>query len=463
MKTTTLVRLAGTLGYRWSLLARGDAELCVTLDSRQAREASLFAPLPGTRVDGHQFLLAAAEGGCRLMLAEEAKVDATVGAALAERGVALLWVPDVLGALQALAGRYRRLLNGPVVGLTGTSGKTTTKELLRHVLAGTFRVASTHGNHNNHLGLPLSILNAPESTEIGVFEVGISRPGEMRDLAALLGPDLAVLVSVGAAHLEELGSVDNVASEKLELLAAVSAGGVTWVPDGHAAVDAHLGKVRAAVRRVGEARECEVRLDELTAGRAVVVLGGQGAEIVLPDAGVHVLRDAAFAVAVAVHLGVPLPEAAARASTFAGVDQRGRWVEVRQALLLDDSYNANVLSMKASLALVAAKASAEGRRLLVLAGEMREMGAAAEAVHREVGRAIAESGAALVVLVGGQNAAYRAGLAEAGGTAQVADFATSDQAATWVAAALRPGDLALLKGSRGVHMETIRKALEEAV
>jgi len=463
MRTSTLVRLASGLGLRWESVPAGDAELRACIDSRQAGLDTLFVPLPGTKVDGHQFLLAAADAGCRVMLAEAAKVDAATRAELAGQGVALLWVADALVGLQALASAYRALLHVPVLGLTGTSGKTTTKEILRHVLAGSFRVASTTGNHNNHIGLPLSILNAPEDSEVGVFEVGISRPGEMRELAAILRPDLALLVSVGAAHLEELGSVDTVAAEKLELLAAVPATGVTWVPAANGAVDAHLAKVTACVRRVGVAAGSDVQVEGLTASRALVTVNGARVQVVLEDAGAHVLQDAAFAVAAAVHLGVDPAEAAARASSFAGVEQRGRWVDVAGVRLLDDSYNANVISMKASLALVAGKARADGRRLVVLAGEMREMGAAADAVHREVGRAIAESGAALVVLVGAQNAAYRAGLLEGGSTAELAAFETSIEAAARVRDALRPGDVALLKGSRGVRMEVIRKALEEAV
>jgi UDP-N-acetylmuramoyl-tripeptide--D-alanyl-D-alanine ligase len=463
MKLGTLVRLARDLGYAWESLPTGDAEVRVVIDSRQAVAGTLFAPLPGTRVDGHQFLVAGAEAGCRLMLAERAKVDGETLAALTAAGVAVLWVPDVLGAMQALAAAYRATFACPVLGLTGTSGKTTTKELLRHVLAGRFRVASTHGNHNNHIGLPLSILNAAEDAQVGVFEVGISRPGEMRELAAILRPDHALVVSVGAAHLEELGSVDTVAAEKLELPAAVPAPGRVWVPADHAEVEKHLAKVRATVARVGTGADAAVRVIVHDAGRATLQLGAERADLVLADVGAHVLVDAAFAVAAAVHLGVPLAEAAARVASFVGVAQRGNWVDVRGVRLLDDSYNANVLSMKASLALVADKARAEGRRLVVLAGEMREMGAAAEAVHREVGRAIGASGAALVALVGGQNAAYRAGLVEQGATAEVVAFDDAASAAAWAKQALRAGDLALLKGSRGVRMEVIRMALEEAV
>ena len=462
MRTSTLVELARALGYVWETLPAGDAELRVTIDSRQAGPGALFAPLPGTRVEGHRFLLSAAEAGCRLVLAERARVDDAVRASLAEAGVAVLWVPDVLAAMQALASAYRATWAWPVLGLTGTSGKTTTKEILRHVLAGSLRVAATTGNHNNHIGLPLSMLNAPEDSEVGVFEVGISRPGEMRELAAILRPDLALVVSVGAAHLEELGSVDNVGAEKLELPAAVPSTGVAWVPEGNPAVERHLHKVTAAVRRVGAGPDADVRVTVLDASRAEVRVAGGSAALELADVGAHVLVDAAFALAAAVHLGVPADEAARRVGTFGGVDQRGRWVEIGGARLLDDSYNANVLSMKASLALVAGKARAEGRRLVILAGEMREMGAAAESVHREVGRAIGDSGAALVVLVGGQNQALCAGIAEAGAAPEVAVFDDSTAAAAFAKRALRAGDVALLKGSRGVRMEVIRKALEEA-
>jgi UDP-N-acetylmuramoyl-tripeptide--D-alanyl-D-alanine ligase len=214
---------------------------------------------------------------------------------------------------------------------------------------------------------------------------------------------------------------------------------------------------------VGTAPDAVVKVQELTASRAVVALEGRQAELALPDAGAHVLMDAAFAVAVSVHLGLPLDVAAARVATFAGVEQRGRWVDVGGTRMLDDSYNANVVSMKASLALVAEKARAEGRRLVVLAGEMREMGASAAAVHREVGRAIGESGAGVVVLVGGQNEAYREGVAEVGAAPEIATFDDSTAAVAWVRGALRTGDVVLLKGSRGVRMETIRRALEEAV
>jgi len=292
--------------------------------------------------------------------------------------------------------------------------------------------------------------------------VGISHPGEMEPLAAILAPTLAVIVTVGAAHLEELGSVAGVAREKTGLLRALPGGAACWVPEEPPELEPCLEGLALDLRRVGRGDRCAVRVLAQEPGRVRFMLGGRELALEMPEAGDHVLHDAVLAVAVAVHLGLEGEEACQALRGFQAVAQRGQWLKLGDVLVCDDSYNANALSMKAALETVARRAQAEGRRLVVVAGEMLEMGAAREAVHREVGAAAARTGASWLVFVGHSNEACRAGaLANGHPAGAIRCFEDAAAAAEWARENVADGDLWLIKGSRGVRTEAVRQALQE--
>jgi UDP-N-acetylmuramoyl-tripeptide--D-alanyl-D-alanine ligase len=432
------------------------------IDSRRVGPGAVFFCLPGTRTDGHEFAVAAAQAGALAVVALKGRLDAEAGGTVKALGCALIEVEDVLACLQALAQAWRARWSCPVVGVTGSAGKTTTREMLRFLLEKRWRTASATGNLNNHIGMPLSLLNAPEASQVGVFEVGINHPGEMEPLAAILAPTLAVIVTVGAAHLEELGSVAGVAREKTGLLRALPAAAACWVPEEPVELEPCLAGLELDVRRVGWGEGCAVRLLSLGGGRARFLVQGRELDLELPEAGDHLLRDAVQAVAVAVHLGLDGQEACLALKGFRGVAQRGQWLKLGGVLVCDDSYNANVLSLKAALETVSQRARAEGRRLVVVAGEMLEMGGAREAVHREVGEAAARTKAAWLVFVGGANPAYREGALAGGHPAgAIRCFDNAEAAAEWARENVADGDLWLIKGSRGVHTEVVRQALQE--
>lgn len=463
-------------GPRWSRALPEGPALRFVIDSRGAATGTAFIALPGTRVDGHEFLETAARSGAVVLIASADKVSAERERALHAQGATLLYAADdVLLLMQALAAEWRRRFVYPIIGITGTAGKTTTKEMLCHVLsAAGWRVAFTPGNHNNHIGLPLSLLNAPHDADIGVFEVGISLPGEMAGLARILAPDYALLVSVGAAHLEDLGSVEVVAREKLGLLAAVSKSGIVWMPAGLPVLDAVLSSkdpsrvspLVAQRRFVGETPDADVRVLDIAADRVRFVVADREHGFSIPGAGAHLHADGVFVVSVAQALGIDLAEACVALASFEAQAQRNQWLTIAGVTVLDDSYNANVLSMAAALQLVAEKAQTENARLVLVLGEMLEMGAQAPALHREIGALAGRCGAQVIAFVGGQNEAYRRGVAEAlgdPGTGQVElqSFKDSEDAARWARRAIRAGDLVLLKGSRGVKVEAVREALED--
>ena len=463
MRAFTFVQLIRAAGLEWLGEIHDELELRFVIDSRAVSPGAVFAALVGERVDGHAFIEAAISKGATALIVDEARVDRAAAEALARRGLVVLRAPDVLAALTRLAAAYRDTWTCAVVGVTGSVGKTTTKDMIVSILSEGCVVAATYKNHNNQLGMPLSMLNAPEGARAAVFEIGISRPGDMDELVALLRPDLGVVVAVAAAHLEELGDLDGVAREKLGLLRALPADGVAWYPTGVGVIERALGGIDAELRGVGVVGEPAVWIAGFDADHVRFSVDGVPGDLVigLPDMGAHVLFDAVLAAAVAIELGVDPAEACRRVSRFEPGSQRAQWVKLGDVLLLDDSYNANEASTRAAIDMAAARARREERRLVILAGEMLELGAAAPESHARVGRAAAESGAERLVFVGAQAATMVTAAVDAGMAPEaIAAFDDSEAAAAWAGDHVQAHDLVLIKGSRGVRMERARAALE---
>ena len=454
MKPMTAVEVAVLAGAG---LVRGDPATvvrAVTTDSRSVPAGALFVALRGDRFDGHEFVAAAGAAGAAAVLVEAVP-------ALPPGGMVVLQAPDSLAALQRLAGAVRRLLDPRVVAVTGSNGKTTTKDFIRAVLSSRYAVNATEGNLNNHIGLPLTLLKQTAGQTHGVFELGMNHPGEVAALAALAAPDIGVITNVGTAHIEYFGTIEAIAAEKASLFSALR-------PDGVAVLNLESpmvavcrarapGRVVEVGKERGDVRAEQIHFDETGAASFTVRAEGASARVVLPVPGAHMVHNALLALAVGWIEGVSLEQgAAALASAKLAIGRLTRRVW-RGVTLLDDSYNANPDSMVAALQTLSAVA-ATGRRIAVL-GAMGELGGFAAAGYRRVGRATAAEHIDLVCTVGDGVAA----IADEAGAAGVAtaSFATHAECARWLGEVLRPGDVVLVKGSRLSAMEQILSHLEE--
>jgi len=452
MEATPLETIARWAGGQ---LVAGDAlatvrQVCT--DSRALQPGDLFVALRGEKFDAHEFAAEAARRGAAAVIGERVPEGFSPGCGL-------ILVADSLVALQQLARSYRQTLALQVVGLTGSNGKTSTKDLTAAVLGARFQVTKTAGNFNNHIGLPLTMLRARASDQIGVFEMGMNHPGEIAPLAALAAPDVGIVTNIGTAHIEHLGSREAIAQEKGMLAEAVNASGTVILNGDDEFTDSIALRTRADVLLAGLVRG-EVRGEALRADfegtRFDLVARGQRVEAWLPIPGEHMVRNALLAVAAGLVFGLGLEECAQALSRVELTKGRLERKSVRGIHLLDDTYNANPESVCAALRTLAALPST-GRRIAVL-GRMGELGVESERGHRQVGAVAAEIRVDCLLCVG-EEAHWIADAATQGGVAQVVKVRHTDEATAALRESARPGDLVLVKGSRSARMERIVEGL----
>jgi UDP-N-acetylmuramoyl-tripeptide--D-alanyl-D-alanine ligase len=423
-------RVAQAAGARLAAPApRADGPARVVIDSRAVGAGDLFVGLAGGNVDGGRFAPQALEAGAWGVLVGSSHAN---GAGSSASGVVLA-ADDPLAALGRLATAWRRALRARVIGITGSTGKTSTKDLLAGMLAPHRRVVATAQNLNTEIGLPLTVLGAPPGTEVLVLEMAMRGAGQIAELAAIAEPDVGVIVNVGPVHLELLGSIEAIAATKAELIAALEPGGTAIVPANEPLLEPHR---RADVTTVTFGPGGDV--SELPAG------------LKLPFTSAHMRSNALAALAAARAVGVePAGEVNVALSNL-----RGQRIELSgDIVVVNDCYNANPMSMRAALDDLAA--SATGRRVAVL-GDMLELGPGELAFHEEIGAAATTAGVDLLVTVG--PLARRIGATFEGGAQHHVDDARA--AAALVPGLLAPGDTVLVKGSRGVGLEVVAQALE---
>jgi UDP-N-acetylmuramoyl-tripeptide--D-alanyl-D-alanine ligase len=403
------------------------------IDSRAAGPGDLFVGLVGENVDGGRFAAQALAGGAWGVLVAPEHADAGGGAVIA--------ADDPLAALQRLATAWRRALGCPVVGITGSVGKTSTKDILAAMLAQQRRTVANRENLNTEIGLPLTVLEAPEGTEALVVEMGMRGPGQIAELTAIAEPDVGVITAVAPVHLELMGSIEAIAAAKAELVAGLRPGGTAIVPAGETLLDAHR---RDDVTTITFGPGGDV--DALPDGLRLVVTGAGGRGRI----SAHMRRNALAALAAARALGVePDGLLDVALSSF-----RGQRIELPgDIVVVNDCYNANPMSMRAALDDLAASAS--GRRVAVL-GDMLELGPDEARFHAEIGAHARETGVDVLVAVGPRAAHL------ADGYGEVVALPDAQAAAAAVPGLLQPGDTVLLKGSRGVGLEVVARALEGA-
>jgi UDP-N-acetylmuramoyl-tripeptide--D-alanyl-D-alanine ligase len=461
-------------------IVTGDAGASWTrasLDSRQVEGGEIFFALRGEHVDGHDFVGAALARGAAAAVVERVIELPELGAAAPAGGAptgatpampsgAVIRVPKVYDALHALTRAVRREVPERLVGITGSSGKTTTKELLALCLAGRFRVAKSAGNLNNLLGFPLTLLATPDDTEWLVAEMGMSLSGELAEISRMARPDVALFTNVRPVHLEGLGSLEAIAAAKSELLEGLALDGlvVANADDPWVRWIAARWTTRTGGRVVwygGESayRLADVRPREQGGTRFRLLTPAGEVAVELPLHGAYNAENFLAAAACAHALGVPLRALAEAAAAAAPVGGRGAVRALGNgATLVDDSYNSNPVALRR--ALESARALA-GRRHWAVLGDMLELGPEAPRFHREEGEAAARLGFAPVVGVGNLARELAQGAAAAGVESHW--FADAEEAAAWAPRQLQGGDVVLVKGSRGVRLEQVVAALVAAV
>ena len=450
-KIAEFISAATDVGAGSALSSRDEVAQGYSIDSRTIGPGELFFAVQGERLDGHDYVDAALEKGA---VAAVVRKDQQQRYADKAR---LLAVDDTLVALQTLATAVRRMWGKPLVGVTGSAGKTTTKEAIAHVLAARFGVLKSEGNFNNHFGLPLMLLKLEPEHDVAVIEMGMSHAGEIRALAKIARPDIGVVTNVAPVHLEFFDSIAGIARAKYELIESLPATGIAVLNADDEYVSQFGRNFKGKVVRYGMCATADVRAENVQ-GRGAegsefdVVLNGAREHAAWPLVGEHNILNALAAVGVGVARGLSLPEAVAALATLTPPDKRGQVLQLGNITVINDCYNSNP---KALRAMVDALAAMKAGRRIVVAGEMLELGPAGEQMHRAAGQHMAEKKIDIVVGVRGLAQAMADGAREAG--AEAVYVTTPEEAGEWLARETRAGDIVLLKASRGVKLE---KALE---
>ena len=443
MKPITLSEVARACGGE----LHGDPDLQITsivTDSRKAGEGSLFAAIKGARADGHKFIPAVAEQGAVCALCEEAP----------QADIAYILVESTLVALKGIAEYYRSLFSIPFIGITGSVGKTSTKEFISAVLAQKYNVHKTGGNFNNELGVPITLFGLEEEHEVAVIEMGISGFGEMTRLSKMVRPDISVITNIGYCHLENLGDRDGVLRAKTEMF--------TYLKDNGSIILCHDDdKLRTVTDYHGitptfygtgndEYRAENIVEKGLDGVGCTLIHGDTRIDVTIPTMGRHNVLNALCAMAVGTKLGLTPDEIKRGLESFRNVGSRNRIIKTAYYTIIDDCYNANPTSTKAGLDTLS---KLSGRRVAVL-GDMKELGKDEIALHREVGAYAKELGIDVLIAVGPLSEATAEGFGEG-----AYYYQNVDRCIDRIERHLHPDDTILVKASHSMQFERIVEAL----
>lgn len=432
----------------------------ISIDSRTLAPGDLFFAIRGPNNDGHRHIPAAFEkGACGIVV----DVQFTPPPYF-PRDRLVLQVEDTHRALKDLAADVRRLWRGSLVAVTGSMGKTTTKEFAAQVLQTEYSVYRSPGNRNNLFGLPLAIFGLSADDHIGVFELGMSAPGEIAEMCRITRPDIGILTNVAPVHLQFFGSLEEIAQAKGELVEALPADGMLiYNCDdplvGNLAEGYRGGKISCGQAAAADVRAHEIEVTSLRETRFLFTCRGVTRKAILPMAGAHYVINVLPAIALAVHFRVPMDLVVESLRHLKQTDMRGQIVSyARGFTVIDDSYNSNPRALMLMIETLA-RIPGFGRRILV-AGEMLELGAGSGALHHQCGIQAAKSGIDLVIGIGGAAGEIVRGAVESGLEANRAQFfPQAADSIEYVAGVIRPGDLVLIKGSRGVRLEQIAQSI----
>ncbi len=449
MEALSLSQLAEHAGGKLSS-GKGDIRVTrISTDSRTIQPNELFVPIRGENFDGHKFVEQVAKKGAAGALVEEnwkGNVPATFP---------LIRVADTLVGYQNIAAQYRRSLSLKVIGITGSNGKTSTKDFVAAALGRRFRVAKTEGNFNNHVGLPQTILNASTQDEVAVWEMGMNHPREIAVLAKIAAPDAAVITNIGIAHIEFMGSREAIAQEKGALAEAVGADGTVVLNADDPFSESIAKRTRATIIFAG-INSGTIRAEDISqsarGSEFTILEGAHRCRAQLPVPGLHMVQNAILAVAAARAFGVSLEDAAVGLASAPLTKARLQVREIHGVQFLDDSYNANPESMKAALRTLV-ELDTDGQRIAVL-GAMGELGGEADRGHAEVGETAATFHIDQLITIG-DVAAKISDAAKNAGLENAQNVANAEDAADLLGQLTSPGDLVLIKGSRLAKTERV--------
>lgn len=417
----------------------------ISTDTRTIPAGSAFFALRGERFDANDFAAAALSSGASIAVVERWQGECPEGSAV-------IIVPDTLAALQRFAAWYRRQRDIPVVGITGSNGKTSTKDFTAAVISRAHQVRATRGNLNNHIGVPLSVLSLEDTDGAAVFEMGMNHPGEIAPLCEIARPTLGIITNIGTAHIEHLGSRDAIAEEKGSLARALPDDGALFIPAGCEFHDYFKRRTKARVITVGNGRGL-IRAEDLHTGGAgssftLVIDGRSVARVDLPVAGRHMVTNALLAAGAGWFLGVPAEEIAVGLSNTTLTSGRLRRFTSGGVVVFDDTYNANPESMAAAIETLAETPVSHGGARIAALGRMGELGIHGPEAHLRIGHLAASRGLTVVAVGPGSE-----GIAEGAGGA--IHFPEPTDAADWIARHAKAGDVVLFKASRSAAIERV--------
>ena len=451
MGAGAVLEAPASVSHAGALVAEG-----YSIDSRTVNPGELFFAVRGERLDGHEFIEAALKLGAVAAVVSRARAATLPDSVLA---VPLLIAEDTLAALQALAGHVRRHWGRRLIAVTGSAGKTTTKEATAAALGAGFNVLKSQGNLNNGFGLPLQLLRLEAEHEFAVVEMGMNHLGEIAALCRIAAPDWGVVTNVGTAHVENFNEGQaGIARAKYELIAALPANGAAFLNCDDAFVSQFGRDFQGRVIYFGAGPCADPQILETTEDLEGLHVRfrarGREGRLTLRLLGAHNASNAMAGLAVALEAGVDFDAAVKALESLSAQDKRGQVMEIAGATILNDSYNSNPEALRSMIRTLASRPA--GRRILV-GGEMLELGEQGPALHAACGRAAAEAGLDLVAGVQG-NAEHLATAACKGGVASLF-LPDAEAAGRWLKQNLQAGDVVLVKGSRGVHLERAIAAL----
>lgn len=454
MKNMTLENVAHAIGGELFLPApirdKKTVLRGVVTDNRQVEKDFLFVPLIGARVDGHQFIEDAFDRGAMAVLTQNKLEDA--------KGAYIL-VDDTETALKKLAAYYRTQMDAYVIGIVGSVGKTSTKEMVASVLEQHFSVLKTQGNFNNEIGLPLTLFRVQEQHEVAVVEMGISDFSEMHRLGEMAKPDMVIMTNIGLCHLENLGDRDGVLKAKSEVFEHMSEPGVVMLNgDDDKLCEADTKGIQRHFFGLGdqEYHGCDIEAD--MTGVCVRLCGPKWQrQLRIPIPGKHNVCNALAAMAAGEYLGLSEEEIVSGIQQASTIDGRNHFIEANGRVVIDDCYNANPVSMKASLEVLS---HAKGRKVAVL-GDMGELGEEEKELHYQVGEAVVKYGIDLLFTAGELAKEMARAVADCGGDTQTFTFDKKEEMTQVLCQTLRENDTVLVKASHFMNFSEVVKALIE--
>ena len=447
----------------------GDESTLITefsIDSRQGGEHHLFVPVIGERVDAHRFIESALEINAATLTSEHDEVSDE----MIKTGKPWIRVDDTVEAMQKIGTWYRSRMDFPVVAVTGSVGKTTTREMIAAILASGLKVFQTKGNQNSQIGVPLTLSRMSSEDEAAVLEIGMSERGQIEKLTRMIRPDIAVVTVIGVSHIAQLGSQENICLEKMDIVKGLPEDGLVFLNGDDPRLAAYKGRLPFRVRYYGLDASCDYRAEDVRPEegktRFTFVYKDKGVECrlnaLLNMPGEHNVRNALAGLGIACEMGLDMSRAAEVLEHFEG--QRLKVLSLPVCTVIDDTYNASPDSMKASLKVLSDMTAAAGGRKIAVLADMLELGEKERQYHYEVGRFAAGLDIDETVVYGDLATEFLRGIREnaTGDPGVLKAFKTREELENYLLESLRPSDIVLLKGSNGMKLaETVKRLQRE--